>query len=148
MAVCLKMNRMGMDMAGSEDPAPMDELTMILGNFDAGNVDLTAAMSVSMVDSRKSAGESGDRAAKGLSDVRRRLSVDIIAWGSWGVVSALWTSAWDVGVPWTMVRFGLGVSEDGLRTSAVTVWLLARAAWRVSLPLRPVLPVMYMCILR
>lgn len=76
------------------------------------------------MDSERKLGDvSGVRGAKGLPDVRRRLSVVIIALGMVGFVRASSTDACEVGVPWTMVRLGWERSKlDGLRMRAVTVW--------------------------
>lgn len=132
-------------MADQEAPTPIVELMTSFGrgvDADGGKADLIAARSVCMVDSRRSSGESEASGAKGFSEVRRGLRVDSTAWAGRGVVRAFWRSVWDVGVPWMMVRFGWGVSEDGLRTRAVTVWPRSRADWMVSLPLRPLPPEM------
>lgn len=100
------------------------------------------------IDSERKFGDvSGDKGAKGLSDVRRRPSAVIIAWGRVGFRSASSTDACEVGVPLTIVRPGCERSKpDGLRMRAVTVWPLERAARMVSLPLRPDAPVMKRCI--
>jgi hypothetical protein len=79
-------------MADQEDPTPMVELTMSLGRATEGEGEKalsTAAMSAFIADSRKSGGESGESGEKGLSEVRRRASVEITACGSCGVFRAL-----------------------------------------------------------
>ena len=105
-------------------------------------------------------GESvGCSAAQGFSDVRRVPRVEITA--SWlfaveAVVMALTTSEASRGDPRTRVTLDFCVggtverklsSEEGLRTSAVTMCPRRRASSRTRVPVRPVAPMMRICIL-
>jgi len=86
-------------------------------------------------------------ALNGLSDLRRELSVTTTAVGGVGEDSmAVLMSAAVKGEPLTIVRPGASVREDGVRTSAVTVWPLLRASWMTSFPVRPLAPIMRKCI--
>lgn len=58
-----------------------------------------AARRTLVVLARRSGGESGDKGAKGLSEVRRWLRVMRMAEGGKGVERAVWTSCWEEGEP-------------------------------------------------
>lgn len=87
-------------------------------------------------------------AENGESVLRSEASETITASGFCGdVVMASEMSEEDVGVPWMVVRLGFGVTDEGLRTRAVIVWLALRADSIMSLPVRPEPPMMRRCIL-
>lgn len=128
-------------------PTPCIELITILGDWQL-DVDLIASTSALIDWINRSLGESGEGAAKGLSETRRRLSVEMMASGGLGVAKALARSVEEDAEPQTTVRFGCwgSFAFDDSRMSAVTVWEFARAASRARRPLRPVAPINSRCI--
>lgn len=71
---------------------------MILGGC-ANGVAAMAARRTLVVLARRLGGESGERGAKGLSEVRRWLRVMRMVDGVVGVERAVWTSCWEEGEP-------------------------------------------------
>ena len=68
-------------------PTPCMELMTILGVWPE-EVDWIASTNALIDWIKRSLGESGDGAAKGLSETRRKLRVEMIACGGLGVVKA------------------------------------------------------------
>jgi len=90
-------------------------------------------------------GETG--ALNGLSVLRTEARATITALGGKGEEVIACSMAVIVSGPSMIVKPEVDVREDEERTSAVTVWPLVRASDVISLPVRPLPPMMRICIL-
>jgi hypothetical protein len=89
-------------------------------------------------------GEMG--ALKGLSVLRTEARATITALGGTGEEVMACSMEVVVRGPSMIVKPEVGVREDEERTSAVRVWPLVRASEMISLPVRPLPPMMRRCI--